>query len=239
MTSQSDHQRNTRFRAPQFAMGRAQEGESPFGEPPARPAPEKIEWAPVPAEAAPDAPIVIVRRKRQLALPVESPDGSSNPDEEARSPRVFKLKRNEDSPAAGSPRPDDAGDAGLSPLSAATASEWEPAPVARAVPMRRRVTPDFRRAGPVTIARPQVEGEGEGETGIEGIGGRGNSGPPASLAQLMTQFEALNAQLSTLTAAPRRLPELDLTIDRRWDAIDEALHDLRQSLGLGGWEWTF
>lgn len=177
--------------------------------------------------AATDAPTVIVRRKRQLERPSEARPEESRGDGEARRPRVFLLSRSDDGEGAGDPSQEDEHLLPLPPGGApGAAAGGEPA-VAPASP-RRRATPAFRRAGPVTIERPLEQAFGDHED-VE-------APEHPSLAQLMAQFEELNARLAALTARPARRLDLDLTIQARWAVIDDALQALHDSLPADDWE---
>lgn len=208
-------------------MGRAHEDDvaidgDPFGEPPAPP-------SRLPPEMAADAPKVIVRRKRQLERPVDAQPEESRADAQSRRPRVFLLPRTEDGDATEGPLEDEAAAAAVPVPAAGPTTSPNGADVAPAVVPRRRTTPEFRRAGPVTIARPMAE-ESRDAGGLE-------ANPP-SLTQLMAQFNEATQRLETLTSGPVRL-ELDLTINARWAAIDRALQALRESLPATDWEPTF
>lgn len=229
MTSSSDHQRNTRFRAPQFAMGRAADGDAAFGELTLDPSPERDSERPGAADGAAEAPKIIVRRRRQLELPVESSADDAQGDAESRRPRVFLLPRTDEGEgAAPAARPEDALVEAVAPGDPAPAAQGDP-PAATA-PHRRRATPDFRRAGPVTIARPLDEAARHGAP---------PDAPAPSLAELMQRFEELNAQLAAMLAKPRTRLDLDLTIHKRWSAVDAALQALRDSLPDPQFEMAF
>jgi hypothetical protein len=230
MTSRSDHQRNNRFRAPQFALGRPADGDAPFGELALDSAFGPATEPPASAESSSDAPTIIVRRRRQVQRPAEASAEASQGDAESRRPRVFLLPRTEDADggAVQAPRADDAAADPSSPDDPVSPARGDPP--APTVPPRRRATPDFKRAGPVTIARPLDEAARNGAD---------VDAATPSLAELMTKFDALTEQLAALTARPQARLDLDLTINKRWDSIYSALQALRDSLATADLQMAF
>jgi len=203
MSSGSDHQKNSRFRAPQFALHRPDaaaslaEDEAGFEAGPASP------------EAPSASPKVVIRRRRQLELPDESTRPLASASSDERRPRTFVVARPPEEVSAALP-PDDRAPG----VDGRQAAPSQPA----ASPSRRRRAPLVKRAGPVTVMHPEPTA-GAGAAPV----------PPPSLSDLQQELATLAVTLEALRACTSKV-ELDLSIHDRWGSIDTALQALRDSL---------
>jgi len=228
MHRRSKDQRNSGFRAPQFALDRPAELES-LGKAPSAAELAALFGAADGASAAP-GPEVIVRRKRRVAAsgePIAATVQESPQD--ARRPRVFVVERpagEEAAPEAPTPAP---------------AAEPERKPG-----ISRRRTPEHKRAGEVTVTRlerPALPSDAHEKTpgrpkSSHSPRGTAATPPPGgalkpSLAELQAELAEVSHTLAMLRTAPP-LPDFNLEAHAHWADVDRALRILRDSVPAQG-----